>query len=589
VTALPAEAIAALPVQGLSDLARLVPGASVRSYGGPAGVQTVSIRGLSPENTLVLVDGVRWNSPQNALADLALFRTAGLDRFEFARSGQSALYGADAVGGTMHLAGRAGDGRPGSEIEGSLGSPGTGGLDLYLAGGAPDAAWSVSAGTEYGRGDYRYRYDDGVRDTIMRRSGADYRITGGGLRLHLGDSSGNRAEMFAMLTGADRGSAPAVTSLDVLPGARLTDRQAMIGVSAAVPTGAEMELRMRGSWLWSRQEYRDPGIRLGSGILESSHRTTVLTISPELALPVGPATRVTAGVEVGRSGLRSSDVSRRERLQGSVYAGAAHLLGPLRLYPSLRLDTHSGAAPRLHPGIGVNAGVLTEPLLRVRAAVNGNSRLPTFNELFWEPGGNPDLRPERSLSAEGGLVFGADAGGRWEVQLTAYRVATSDRIVWLPGASGIWSPRNLRTVISRGVEAEVAWTSPGGVVRLSVNGTRAEARRTSEDFPGDPAAGGLLPYVPRGTLGGTAVAHAGPLLLSVTYAWTGERFADEVNARVLPAYGVADAALSFTLHAVAVSWTLKGEVFNLFDTSYSILPLYPMPMREFTLTIGVQK
>jgi iron complex outermembrane receptor protein len=438
-------------------------------------------------------------------------------------------------------------------------------------------------------------YDDGLQDTILRREGADYRISTGTVQVRFGDSLSGGGRLLAVVTDADRGSPGAVTSSTPSTGARLADRQASALVSLQRRAGDAAEFRLRSSYLWNRQEYTDPGIRLEGVPLHSVHRTTHLLVAPEVLVEPDASFRLTAGAELGRSGIASTDVPDEERLQASLYAGTAHRfsftaspVNDLSLYPSVRVDAYSDNSPEVQPHLGINVGLSEDPVLRVRGAVSGNSRIPTFNELYWQPGGNPDLRPERSLSAEAGVVFAVEALGVWDARVTLYSVSTTDRIVWLPGDRGIWSPRNLRSVRTEGVETELSWSAAGGWIRFSASGAWLAARRTSEDFPGDPTAGNEIPFTPGQIISGAGICTAGPFTISATYSWVGERYADEGNTRLLPSYGTADASLRCDAVLLAASWFLQAEVFNILDTPYEILPLYPMPMREFHATIGVR-
>ena len=53
----------------------------------------------------------------------------------------------------------------------------------------------------------------------------------------------------------------------------------------------------------------------------------------------------------------------------------------------------------------LDARYLFTKSLSLRGAYSTNYRLPTFNDLYWEPGGNPELKPEFSSSGEIGLDF----------------------------------------------------------------------------------------------------------------------------------------------------------------------------------------
>ena len=43
--------------------------------------------------------------------------------------------------------------------------------------------------------------------------------------------------------------------------------------------------------------------------------------------------------------------------------------------------------------------------LTARASVSKVYRIPTMNDLYWTPGGNPNLLPESGYAQEGGLLI----------------------------------------------------------------------------------------------------------------------------------------------------------------------------------------
>lgn len=74
--------------------------------GGP-GAQTLALRGLGPERTLVLIDGRRIGAAGNfggsVFVDLALIPSFLVNRAEILLSGASSIYGADAVAGVVNI------------------------------------------------------------------------------------------------------------------------------------------------------------------------------------------------------------------------------------------------------------------------------------------------------------------------------------------------------------------------------------------------------------------------------------------------------------------------------------------------------
>ncbi|WP_298883910.1 TonB-dependent receptor [uncultured Polaribacter sp.] len=78
-----------------------------------------------------------------------------------------------------------------------------------------------------------------------------------------------------------------------------------------------------------------------------------------------------------------------------------------------------------------------------------NFRIPTFNDLYWQPGGNLDLKPEKSYQFEIGnsLTF-----KNLSVSLNGFYIKSSDLIQWVPNQTGNWSPLNVNSAKNIGLE-----------------------------------------------------------------------------------------------------------------------------------------
>ena len=84
-----------------------MPGLTVQQSGGPGSLTSLFLRGGESDHTLVLIDGVRANAFGGGI-DLSQVPLADVDRIEVVRGPQSALYGADAIGGVVQIITRSG-------------------------------------------------------------------------------------------------------------------------------------------------------------------------------------------------------------------------------------------------------------------------------------------------------------------------------------------------------------------------------------------------------------------------------------------------------------------------------------------------
>ena len=93
----------------LEDFLQNVPSVGQADFGssvnnGNPGLASVSLRGLGPVRTLVLIDGQRpAAAATNGFVDLNVIPSAMVERIEVLRDGASTIYGSDAVGGVINV------------------------------------------------------------------------------------------------------------------------------------------------------------------------------------------------------------------------------------------------------------------------------------------------------------------------------------------------------------------------------------------------------------------------------------------------------------------------------------------------------
>ena len=586
------EAIDAMPGTLLSSAISWTPGLSLRAYGGGASVQTISLRGMSPEHTLLLIDGQRYNSFQNGLADFGILSSSVVDHVEIVRGGASALYGADAVGGVINVITRAaGEGVHGSAST-MVGSNHSSASGFRLEGGEGGLGLRGGLRREQGRGDYEFRFNDGRTETTLTREGEDYSLLTGDVRADWGVSPSLRTTASFTYADGDRGSPGVVTDPSSNGRGRLWDRLEYLRGGIDWDAGGGVSLSLNGSAHYGLEQYDDPGQLLNGTTLHSLYANHDGILTPEVRFNISPALSGLAGVEYARASLQSSETAEAPRIQRSAFLSSSHsFLLPSQvpfeiiLYPSIRYDTYSDVAGDVSPRLGVNVGLVGDPALRLRASVGKSFRAPVLNDLYWIEGGNPALRPERAISFDAGFRCDMDLLGPLRFEASYFSIDSRDRIVWVPASGTFWSPKNISSVTSRGAEAEAVWTGFDGVLRLTLNATWANVTKTSADFPGDPTQGKKLIYEPAETLNGVAEARMGSVILLIRHSWISYRYTTEINDRFLPAYSLESASARYLLHAFPFKASVKAEVNNIFNTSYQVVALYPMPLRELRVTL----
>jgi vitamin B12 transporter len=255
-----------------------------------------------------------------------------------------------------------------------------------------------------------------------------------------------------------------------------------------------------------------------------------------------------------------------------------------------RETTQTGeAAPdrdKLSPTMSVSYKLLENNELRVRAFYKNIFRLPTFSDLYYHDFGYVNLRPEITNQYNLGLVY-ANTEMRFitnlELSVDAYYNRVTDKISIKYGMP-YSSVRNIGRVDIKGLDATMKFTLPitkGTGLNVSANYSYQLAQDMTPDSsnPGE-----QIPYTPVNS-GSGSVAYqykhleTGYNLLYSGVRWTGQN----IRANMLAAYTEHSLFARITIKKVR----LMGEIINLLDTHYQIIKDYPMPGRNYRLTLSM--
>ena len=124
VTVITREDIERSQANNIIELIERTPSINIASNGGPGAISSVFIRGAGSQQTLVLIDGQRLNSAATGNAELQYMNPNQIERIEIVRGPMSSLYGADAIGGIIHIFTRNGRGEPHVSVRAGVGSRG---------------------------------------------------------------------------------------------------------------------------------------------------------------------------------------------------------------------------------------------------------------------------------------------------------------------------------------------------------------------------------------------------------------------------------------------------------------------------------
>ncbi len=247
------------------------------------------------------------------------------------------------------------------------------------------------------------------------------------------------------------------------------------------------------------------------------------------------------------------------------------------------------------PSLGVEYVLSQKSEWGFKANVSRNYHNPTLNQLYFQPGGNPDLRPEQGLTAETSLS-NVWKSGNYELknELTGFYSAIDDWILWQPSQFGYWEPNNIQTVHSRGLEYTGKISEEFWGIKISTMWKFAYTRTTNESTglsEGNLAKGEQLIYIPEYSGGYTEMGVYKGFEFIWTSFYTGSRNTSTVSDpdnKPLPGYTISNLTLGKKINLNGNSLSIRFKVDNFFNKDYQSIQYRAMPGRNYFLMINFE-
>lgn len=586
-------AIEASGAREMGELLQTLPGVVVTRRGGPGSPVSVSVRGSSADQVLLLVDGVPANDALTGEADLSSLPLEAVESVTVLRGAQSARYGGRALAGVVAVQTR----RPGASELAARAVAGSWGERLAAGSAGGRAVRGAAALSGLVSGEWReVRGDFDVLLPPERGGGADRRRNGdASLRTLLATGTSEWGTTELRLRGEvaanDRGMPGPVAAPS--PGAR-QEQQRLAGGAALGGTAGGVEWRALADVQAQDARYGDPAPPLGGAYHETVDARAVggeVAVGGDLG-----SVALTLGGDARRLRVRSTmladDAPRAQTLTGA-WAEAHWTRGigtrwTADATAALRADHDSRrGGTEWSPRVGLSAAT---GHLALRLSAGNAFSPPSLTDQFFQTGlqarPNPDLAPERVRGeVEAAVALRDLAAGALRVdgELAAYRADVRGMILWFPDHRFVWSPHNF-DVRRAGWDASARVRHPGRGAEL-----RGTVTHTAVEYTG-PVLGGQVIYRPRWTASGAATATLAGVRTALEARWVGERRTVAGSAiNTLAAHWLADLRLARPFTVAAWSGEASVAVENLLDRDAAMLVDYPYPGRAWSLGFRVRR
>jgi vitamin B12 transporter len=601
--------------QSLANLLSQQTSVFIKSYGVNS-MATLSLRGASAAQSAVLWNGIPIMNPALGVADLSLLQTGLFSDVTLKYGSSAALYGSGNVGGALLLDNQYLDFTTKSNLGITAGIGSFGSQNLGLNTSFQDRKWSVHLNGFYQKAtnDISYKDESGNNqrlDNAALKGGGGLLSVDYNLKEKWNAQNNERIYLKLWWQSYFREIPPAMFESFSDKQQKDASLRAMLGYEKN--TGRSTSY-LKGFYSNERLHYQDSAA-------SQDNKNTVHQIYGEAGIKYrlnnpdkqmreswmySDIHQLLVFVPMQFSLADGNNIDRHETQFRPAIAAAYSYEGfqnRLKANISLRQEWVNGTAAPLLPGAGLSFALLSDEKVNkkensssISMLIRGNAqrtyRIPTLNELYYFPGGNPDLKPEQGWSEDAGYTFQFKHNYSDKKtllflhELNGFNRNIQDWVYWLGGA--IWTPHNIAEVHSRGLETNNKITYDIGQFKLNIGFNYTYVLSTTEAsyLPGDGSIGKQIPYTPRyNAQGNFGVQWKGNLFVNWNQTYTGYRFVTVDESQYLDPYSTANIQISYAIIISNYKLQMVGQLQNIFDTDYQVVNARPMPGRNFSLQL----
>jgi vitamin B12 transporter len=569
--------------QDLGSLLGSNSGVFIKSY-GHGGLSTTSMRGGNASQTALLWNGFTLNHPMLGQTDFSQIPIFLFDELQIEHGGSSSLNGSGAVNGSIHLTNK-------SDFDSTL--------KISLSGAAGSfKARKLGANVHYGNSRFyshsRFYHQQAKNNfSFLNDSNREERRTHNAIfSTHLVQDLGWKINAKNKITSSlwhSNYSRQLPKSSGALKESQASQYDENTRASIAWKnSGAVHQLTLRTAWLRDVLNYTDSLLPLFS---KSETRSFITEM--EAQWQVYKRLEVLFGFQFSHQNVNTNNynaiktVSKASLLGGLQWHNWMHTFN---ISATLRQEQNN--ILKIPPTGQLAFEVKPCRQLQLKANLAKVFRMPTLNDWFWNPGGNPNLKPEQGYTGDGTAEWQYHFGAfHLEVLGSVFYKTIDNWILWLPAANGITSPRNILQVTSRGAETQSAlkYQLKSGFIKLQAQTSYVLSTVTKSDLKNDASEGMQLIYTPRYQVNGNFIVGGKNWSLLYNHQYVGYRFTSSDNLNWIMPYYIGSLKASYTLPIKNLNINFFGSIMNLWNADYEVLLNQPMALRQYEFGMRLQR
>ena len=556
----------------------------IKSY-GMGGIATPSFRGTGASHTQITWNGINLNFPMHGQVDLSLIPVGLIDGIQIYYGGASMAFNSGGIGGIINL-----EAKPDWKNETSLAiNPGLGSYGHYtglikLKTGTMRFQSATKVFFQSAENNFRYLNDQIGADPVWEiRKNSQVRQKGLVQELYFRHSNSTTSARL-WYQSADR-NLPSSMLVSQSAGEKQFDESFRTMVNHDLFIGGN-SYSFAGAFLLSNLNYTN---RLASINSRNLSETVILKAGMERS--IGEFMRLKLLINEELSISKTNNYSQNVTRNTASATMSAERAGPGRFGSMILireiLDKNKLLVPDFSAGLQYR---LTEgKSYFLKANISRNSKLPSLNDMFWLPGGNPDLKNEHAFMYELGYDMSGKISGsmNYSYNLAFYRNDLKDMIQWNPGEFSYWIADNVQNVTSMGMETSVS-------VKYALNNVTTRFRAgysfTSAENKGSDVDSGekQLIYVPEHQANVSVHLFYRQFYSGIVTNMTGKRYTTADNSAYLPGYVMNSVLTGYKMRVNETTLDINFNINNLLNVNYQTMAYYPLPGRSYSVKLLIQ-
>ncbi len=551
----------------------------IKNY-GVGQLSSIAVRGTSASQTEVQWNGIKLNSPSLGQCDLSLFTLGMQQDLQLIRTGYKGT-----IGGTLQMNNEL---KIDSGISARI-SLRTGSFKTHEGIGSLQYSHNhISGATSFSylssENNFQFRNIFKEGHPLQKQTNAVVRQLsflqqlGGKVDAH------NEVNCYLWLTEADR-EVPPIMSKEMGSETQYDySLRAMLNWKAKYSL---LKLSFTSAYIQDKLRYKNQEVSLDETSMMQAVRNVFTTT---YSFPFNLVLNAELNYDLELANIHSYGETKSRNTSGLKFYSDYYLANGLKIHLGFREDMVGKKSSVFAPEIAATYSNRTKNEKHYFSAatiISRNFRFPTLNDLYWIPGGNPNLKSERSWNGEFSFKYAHQK--YFDISLNGFCLYVNDWIQWAPQGN-LWMPENYKRVLSRGFEANIHTTNDEGkpnrfAIHLNISYTFTKTTNLDAANEFDQSANKQLIYVPlHRVVAGVQLQYRKFYMRSIN-SFVSRVFTSTDNAQFLKGYFLSDLEVGKDFRLGKYETGLSFRINNIAGTQYQNVAQHAMPGRNFEGTL----